>query len=280
MGDEMKNNMTFPLVTEKDKQLPYYVLSVGCDYIQELIDRQTGYPTYQWIQSVSGEGELLIDGNRETVGAHQAMFLYPDVPHSYYSKSGKWMVHWISFLGNGMEHFLKASGISSSGVYFVKNEELLGAKLRKVLNIAQSNSSLKNIEASSVMYEILMDILMYASKSSDASTEQQYLKLSAVFDYVESNYSRVITLEELSMNLNITPQHLCVLFKQITGMRPFEYINSVRISKSKDIILNNSKLEINEIAAMVGYDNTSYFCSIFKKLEGISPGKFKKLHGQ
>ena len=62
-------------------------------------------------------------------------------------------------------------------------------------------------------------------------------------------------------------------------MRPFEYINRVRISKSKDFIINNSKMEINEIAKKVGYDNASYFCAVFKKMEGVSPGKFKKLHG-
>ena len=119
---------------------------------------------------------------------------------------------------------------------------------------------------------------MYSSKSSDDSTETQYMKLGEVFQFIEENYSSVITLEELASTINITPQHLCLLFKSITSLRPFEYINNVRITKSKDLIITNSHLEINEIAKSVGYDNTSYFCSIFKKIEGITPGKFKRLY--
>jgi AraC family transcriptional regulator, arabinose operon regulatory protein len=276
-GDIMINNKSFAVVTERDRQLPFYLTTVGCEHSQEYVDRPNGYADYQWIQCIEGEGQLIVNGRKENVGAHQGMFLFPHVPHKYYSTGGEWKVHWISFNGGGMECFLKASAINS-GVYFIKNEEMVWARIKKTLTVSQSNSSLKNIEASGIIYEMLMDILMYASKSSNDSTEEQYMKLEPAFEYIQNNYNKLITLEDISKTMGVTPQHLCVLFKSITGMRPFEYINSVRISKGKDLIINNSNLEIKEVARTVGYDNTSYFCSIFRKMEGVSPGKFKKLY--
>jgi AraC-like DNA-binding protein len=274
----MKKNFNFLPVTEKDKLLPYYLLSVGCDYIQEKMDRPEGFPTFQWIQCISGEGELVIEGVKERLKENQGMFLFPSIPHKYYSIGGEWRVNWISFDGSAINSFLEASGIKTSGVYYVKNSELLSSKLRKALFVSQSQSTLKNIEASSLIYELLMDILIYTSKTCDDSTQQQYSKLEPVFKFIDDNYSNLITLEDLAASISVTPQHFCLLFKATTQMRPFEYINNVRISKSKDLIISNSSAEINEIAKDVGYDNTSYFCSIFKKIEGISPGKFKKLY--
>ena len=277
-GDNMFKNTSFPLVTEKDKTLPYYLLSVGCDYIQDRIQRPEGFPSYQWIQSIDGEGELIYNEKKERIDSNKGIFLFPAVPHEYYSVKGVWKVNFISFDGNAIESFLRAAGIKESAVFYIKNPDILSAKIKKALSVSQSQSSLRNIEASSILYELLMDILMYSSKSSDDSTETQYMKLGEVFQFIEENYSSVITLEELASTINITPQHLCLLFKSITSLRPFEYIKNVRITKSKDLIITNSHLEINEIAKSVGYDNTSYFCSIFKKIEGITPGKFKRLY--
>jgi YesN/AraC family two-component response regulator len=103
--------------------------------------------------------------------------------------------------------------------------------------------------------------------------------MQPVIDYIEANYNRVITLKELADVIKISPQHLCLLFKNTYKMRPFEYLNKVRISKSKDLMFAGGDLQIDNLAQMVGYDSSSYFCAVFKEIEGISPGKFKKLHG-
>ncbi len=108
--------------------------------------------------------------------------------------------------------------------------------------------------------------------------QQKQLKLRPVIDYINTHYDQILTLEELADIMKITPQHLCLLFKNIMQIRPFEYLNQVRINKSKDFLINNFDLTIGEIAKMVGYDSTSYFCFVFKNIEGFSPGAFRKRH--
>ena len=78
--------------------------------------------------------------------------------------------------------------------------------------------------------------------------------------------------------IHVTPQYLCILFKQLMDKRPFEYINEVRITKSKEWILSDYSLSLSSISQKVGFENPSYFGATFKKLQGITPGQFKELY--
>lgn len=241
--------------------------------------RPRGYPNFQWIQCYQGEGELILEGQRYRVKAQQGMLLYPEIPHEYYAVKEPWEVDWIDFSGYQIEHLLKMIGLYKSEVLMIANSEMLLSKMRKAVGILKSDSLLKGPDCSIIIYEILMDLLKFASRSSDESIQEQHQRLRPVFEYITQHYPRVITLEDLAGIIHVTPEHFCLLFKKTMKMRPFEYLNNVRINKSKDMIVKDSSMRIGEIAAAVGYDNTSYFCSMFKKMEGMSPGKFRKLHG-
>lgn len=272
-------NVIFPVLTENERKLPFYLIGVGCRHNQEPVHRPKGYPSFQWIQCHEGEGELTIGSQTYSVKERQGMLLYPDIPHRYCAVKAPWQVDWFTFGGYDVEKFIWNMGIHESGVFYIASSDNILAKMRKMLMVAQAGGSLRGAECSILVYELLVDFMKYISKSSDDSVQQQYQKLEPVLQYIEQNYNQCISLEDMSRVVKVTPQHLCLLFRKIMGIRPFEYLTSVRINKSKDRMIKDSRLEIGEIAQGVGYENTSYFCSVFRKQEGISPGKFKKLHG-
>ncbi|MNJ00150.1 Bifunctional transcriptional activator/DNA repair enzyme AdaA [compost metagenome] len=76
----------------------------------------------------------------------------------------------------------------------------------------------------------------------------------------------------------MTPQHTCLLFQQTLGMRPFAYLTRYRLRKAKELLLQE-QLEVREIAKRVGYEDTSYFIKLFKRQEGVTPIRFRKIHG-
>lgn len=273
------SNMIFTMVTEFEKRLPFYLTGVGCHYRQEHVKRPEGYPAFQWIQCRDGEGELLLKGNKHPIKPRQGMFLYPNVPHEYYGTNEPWEVDWIGFNGFMMDDLAKALGFADSGVYHIANIDLVLAKMSRALNIAQSESGFKGLECSGLMYELLLDIYKFTSKSSDDSIEHQYIRLQPVFGFIEQHYPEVISLETLAATIQVSPQHLCFLFKTTIKLRPFEYLNYVRVNKSKDLMIGNRQMEIQTIARAVGFESASYYCAVFKKIEGISPGGFRRLHG-
>jgi AraC-type DNA-binding domain-containing proteins len=273
------SNHIFPVITESEKLLPLYLTGVGCYYHQEHVIRPDGYPSFQWIQCHHGEGELMMAGKIHPIRPQQGMFLYPDEAHEYYEKVGDWEVDWIGFGGCLVEQLVKGLGFERSEVFHIVNGELVLAKMRRILSIANSNDRMKALECSGIIYDLLLDLFKFTSRNIDDSVQEQHSRLQPAFDYIERNYFQAITLKDIADTVDVTPQYLCLLFKNILKVRPFEYLNHVRINKSKDLLFSNRELEIQTVAKQVGFDNASYFCTVFKQVEGISPGQFRKLYG-
>lgn len=75
---------------------------------------------------------------------------------------------------------------------------------------------------------------------------------------------RTLSLDILSEHLHISPSHLSRTFKKVCGESLREYINHVRIEKAKEYLLQKDILAY-EVANLVGYNDATYFSSIFKK---------------
>lgn len=275
----MKNTV-FPILTENEQRLPYYIFSIGLDHVQEHILRTAGYPCYQWIQCRSGSGRLIIDGNELPVARDQGMFLMPDEVHEYYAEStDDWVVDWIGITGAGAaDFFANTAKMTRSGVYFVSQPEELREVMEKILEAAQAPNPVRALDVSALTYALLMGLLKSASPASSNSMASRYARLTPVLNYIEEHYAEAITLKELSDLLGVTPQHLCTLFRKIMNTRIFEYINLVRIKKSKEFLLEQPGMAIRDVAHTNGFEDVSYFCYIFKRIEKTTPGDFRKLY--
>lgn len=267
-----------PVITESDKALPYYLVDVGSNWNQEHIVRPNGY-LYQWIQCVEGEGELLTGGRAFRVKEGTAMLLYKGVPHEYYAVSRSWIVDWIVFDGHQVEPFLKeTAGIPTSGVFYVSRPDIFSARIQSLLDVEQADGTLTSLQCSSKIYSLLTDIMQYTSLNPNTSATSLHYRLKPLFQYIEQHYSKPLTLEVLAEVTGMTPQHLCTIFKKATNLRIFQYINSVRIKNSKELLLQHPHMQIKEIAYSAGFEDANYFCTVFKKLEQISPNQFRRLH--
>ena len=92
--------------------------------------------------------------------------------------------------------------------------------------------------------------------------------------YIQRNYQKNITQELLSSYFYINRSYLSTLFKERTGEKFVDYLNTVRIEKSKDL-LRHTNLKMYQIAKNVGYDNVKYFFRIFKKKTGMTPESYR-----
>lgn len=271
--------MFFPITTEFDAQLPYYLSGVGCQYEQENIVCPTGFPNYQWIQCRSGSGELTLNGSKYTIEKGCGMFLFPDEPHEYHSVNGKWEVDWIIFRGKYIDSFVRETlKMTASQVYYITAPHILSAKLEDIYKTGLSDNRTKNLICSSLVYAVLIDILRLTSLKQNTSIVNKFNKITPILNYIENNYASHISLSDIADIAGITPQYLCSAFKKYTSQTLFEYINMVRIRKSKEYLLMNKDMQIKEIAHNVGFGDISYFCTTFRKLENMSPTEFRVLH--
>nr|WP_306798758.1 helix-turn-helix transcriptional regulator [Oceanobacillus saliphilus] len=94
-------------------------------------------------------------------------------------------------------------------------------------------------------------------------------------EHLLSYYDKQIDKNELADLCNTHPSHLSRKFKQETGMTITLYQQMVRINKSKHL-LRTEDLSIEEIAWIVGYEDSSYFARVFKKDTGYTPSQYRE----
>ncbi len=106
----------------------------------------------------------------------------------------------------------------------------------------------------------------------NAETEHNSIEL--VIRYIDQNYNRNITLDELSKIAHFSSQYLSKVFHQTTGLTIKSYITLKRIENAK-YLLKNSKFSIQEIAVSCGFPNLSHFDRVFKQQTGFSPISYR-----
>lgn len=94
-------------------------------------------------------------------------------------------------------------------------------------------------------------------------------------ELIESRYSEPLTVEELASRVYLSPNYIRTLFKEKTGETILEYMTKVRIERASGLLRDRSR-KIREIARSVGYENVSYFCSLFQKHRGVTPNEYRK----
>ncbi|NLL46865.1 MAG: AraC family transcriptional regulator [Clostridiales bacterium] len=99
-----------------------------------------------------------------------------------------------------------------------------------------------------------------------------------VMEYVKSNYSKKISLDDVAKHVYLSRSYLSSVFKNETGYSLFNYINRVRVEKSKLYLLDNS-ISLVDVAALCGFEDQSYFTKVFKKATGVSPKKYRDSRG-
>ncbi|MDF2512355.1 MAG: response regulator containing CheY-like receiver domain and AraC-type DNA-binding domain [Herbinix sp.] len=93
-------------------------------------------------------------------------------------------------------------------------------------------------------------------------------------NYIHENFFEELTLLSLSQKYNVESSYFSRVFRQETGDNLMLYIAKRRIDKSKEYMAD-SKINLTEIAFMVGYDDYTYFNRVFRKLTGISPSEYR-----
>ena len=123
----------------------------------------------------------------------------------------------------------------------------------------------------------LLTFLMAESWNPSAEVAVSSLKrdMQVVKDYLDLHYQEKITLDHLAEEFFINKFYLTRIFREQFGLTINHYLLQIRITHAKRL-LRFSDLTIEKIAVECGMADANYFARMFKKVEGCSPGEFRK----
>ncbi|NEN87094.1 helix-turn-helix domain-containing protein [Paenibacillus elgii] len=127
-----------------------------------------------------------------------------------------------------------------------------------------------------------LDILTDTEKKIRLLQESRskYTVIREVRSYIEREYANPdLSLNLLCEEFGLNGKYLSRLFKEAFGVKLVDYLVGVKVEKSKEL-LENTQLSLQQISGAVGYLHVISFIRAFKKVEGTTPGEYRKKHGK
>lgn len=141
-----------------------------------------------------------------------------------------------------------------------------------------TDSSLHNISKVNDLTELsymLLDILdLFSSAAFSKYKKTEVPALKEAVEYIGEHYAENISLEEVAEYVGLNPAYFSSLFKREMEINFSNYVTEKRMDAAKRM-LKNSNVPLIEIAMSLGYENQSYFSSVFKKYCNMTPKQYR-----
>ncbi len=109
-----------------------------------------------------------------------------------------------------------------------------------------------------------------------AAAKRSELTLESFTAYIEENYNRDLSLEEVAEHFQYSIPYTSKTVKTLTGTNFKKYLNQYRINVAKTLLTQDAELKIKELAQQVGFSNSNSFIRTFKATVGLSPGEYRE----
>ncbi|ULO04882.1 helix-turn-helix transcriptional regulator [Paenibacillus sp. 19GGS1-52] len=270
----------FRFAEEKELQL-CVLFAVGYDSITDPsyrwdgLDRNDG-PLLLFQYTISGEG-VFESGNRtHRLTAGQAFLAEIPGPHRYYyhpESQEPWEFLFLLFRPNLiLPHWRKF--LREAGEVPHLPADCAPVRLSRMIVVDAGAGRISDpLIASSCVYQFVTELArMQVTSLQDRDNWSENIRRSA--EFIENNYSRMISIDQLSEHVSLSKYHLIRRFSSSTGLTPGAYLTRVRTEKAMEL-LRGTALSIETIAERVGYSSGSYFIKAFRSLTGLTPGEFR-----
>lgn len=259
------------VVSSKAKETLIYpesfsLLKTSYDYYMEGNNQEF----YELRYILDGEGYLKYNGRSYLLKKGDGCLI--DCRQKYYYQTSSY--HWTStaFRFNGapavplVQAYLLSGNVKFTDAMFSNFEPLQ----THILQCTQKISSYMEYEVSCTFYMLLTNLLIAQSKTRGTSEI-----IEKIVSYIQANYMKNLTADELSRHFGLSRTHMTRCFKEYTGFAPHEYITQLRIYNAK-YLLKATDLSIEDISRQTGFSDSVYFIQVFKRMEGMTPSKFRK----
>lgn len=99
-------------------------------------------------------------------------------------------------------------------------------------------------------------------------------KIENALQYIWTNYSEKVSLEEAAKATGYSKEHFSKKFKEIIGVGFHSYLNSYRVKISKSL-LSHTNFSVTQISYMTGFNDCKSFCRVFKKITNYTPSEYR-----
>jgi len=201
------------------------------------------------------------------VDAGTVFFLFPGVWHRYRPlPEVGWEEYWVSFSGTHADRLVRRGFLSPKTplLRIGPDEAILRPYLRMLDRVRAEPPGYQQLLAAWTM-EILAAALGAARAQRGGGRSEALIRQAKLA--LEQQMETPIDMEALAAALNVSYAHFRRIFKQQTGLSPYQYHLQLRIHRAREL-LRSTTLSVKEIAARLNFESPYHFSKMFKKKTG------------
>lgn len=275
-----------------EKLSPSFGSSILVKQHAEKVDKNNAFwhfhPELELVYVNKGQGKTHIGNHLSYFNNSQLILIGANLPHNGFAdrltaNGTETTVQFKSdFLGSEFVNIPEMANVSAlydrakKGIKFgVETKQKIGPKIEKLLERKALKRVLKFLEildylATTDDYNILnADGLVLETNPQDSD------KINIIYKYVNANFQKHITLDEIADKVSMTVPAFCRYFKKTTGKTFTQLVNEYRVVHATKL-LNESKMSIADICFECGFNNFSHFNKQFNDVTGKSASQYRK----
>lgn len=153
-------------------------------------------------------------------------------------------------------------------------KELVGKRLKEIHHLSSFEQFIEVLSLFQMLATTNEKTYLHEFPFDDFYNNKEQNRLKIVYAFIENNFQRNITIDEMGQLTHLSKAAFCRYFKKMTRLTFIEFLNQFRIEQAK--ILLKSDKNVTETCYECGFESLSYFNRIFKKVVGQNPIQFKK----
>lgn len=243
-------------------------------------ERPAGSAETILIHCLSGAGWCELAGRRHAVKAGDLVALPPHVAHAYGADSRRpWTLRWFHLSGADLPALCAELGLDSTlPVRPLGDDATLALLFDDALTILELGYTGPHLlRASRTLAHYLAHAAWLARHPAEAATPDARQRIARCIDYMRLHLDRPLRLAELAALAHWSPSHFKARFRAHTGYGCIDYFIRLRIHAACQL-LDTTMLDIQSVAARVGYADPLWFSKAFKTITGLAPSSYRRQH--
>ena len=222
------------------------------------------HQSFEFITISEGEMQITVENKQYTLKKDEALLIFP---HQLHTLNGGTSSHMLCIFS---PEIVKSFAVKTAKSIPVSNKFKPNRYVTDAINHLQDTDSL--LKKKAILYAICAEFDAFATYQKKPDDDKNLL--SKIFNFVENNYNKNCSLEQLSKETAFSYAYLSRYFKERTAMSFNEYVNRHRI-KNACYILHNSDCTILQCALDCGYTSLRSFNRNFKWITNCTPKEYR-----
>lgn len=224
-----------------------------------------------------GEGTFSYAGETYHLTAGDIFLLERGMEVEYKpSFSNPWTYYWVGMNGKQILNYLSRCSIVDSHVILGQDTTDIKNIIQLICKLSQSieSNNSNDILIMQYLYQLVYTLQEKFPKNFSVQVDIVNEDIQHAVDFINTNYQKHITVEDVAKSVNITRSHLYKLFKKNLGCSPKEYLTYIRMYHASQLLIHTSTL-ISDISRQVGYKDPLLFSKNFTKHFEISASEYR-----